>query len=77
MCLSVPARIVSIDGGMAQVDVLGNRRTTSLALIDDVKVGDYVLVHAGFAITRMSAEEAQETLSLWQQISEIEAEESS
>jgi hydrogenase expression/formation protein HypC len=75
MCLSVPAKIIQIDQQMAEVDVLGNRHTASLALIDDAKVGDYVLVHAGFAITKMSPEDAAETLSLWQAISDVEAQE--
>jgi len=76
MCLSVPAKIIEIDEQMAEVDVLGNRHAASLALIDDVKIGDYVLLHAGFAITKMSPEEAAETLSLWQAISDAEAQES-
>lgn len=75
MCLSVPAKIIQIDEQMAEVDVLGNRHRASLALIDDAKVGDYVLVHAGFAITKMSPEDAAETLSLWQAISDVEAQE--
>ena len=66
MCLAVPSKIVSIDeNGMAQVSVLGVERACSLRLTPDAQVGDYVLVHAGFAIQRVEEQDARETLSLW------------
>lgn len=68
MCLSIPARIVSIEGALATVDVMGNRRETDVSLVEEPKVGDYVLVHAGFAIEKMSPEDAAESLRLWEEI---------
>ncbi len=65
MCLAVPMKIVSIDCDMAIAEVDGVRREASLmTLDDDVAVGDYVLIHAGFAISRLNEEEAQETIAL-------------
>ena len=65
MCLAVPSKVLSIDERrMAEVDVMGIRRSCSLRLTPDVQVGDYVLVHAGFAIQRIEEQEASETLSL-------------
>ena len=65
MCLAVPSKIGAIDeNGMAQVSVLGVERACSLRLTPDAQVGDYVLVHAGFAIQRVEEQDARETLSL-------------
>ncbi|MDY6988172.1 MAG: HypC/HybG/HupF family hydrogenase formation chaperone [Thermodesulfobacteriota bacterium] len=68
MCLAVPAKVTKIDGDMATVEVGGIARGASLMLVDDVAVGDYVLVHAGFAIHRVDAEEAEESLRLLRQL---------
>ena len=68
MCLAVPAKITKIKGDMATVEVGGIARGASLMLVDDVAVGDYVLVHAGFAIHRVDAEEAEESLRLLRQL---------
>ncbi len=62
MCLAVPAKIVSIDGAAATVDVGGNRVEANVSLVPDAEVGDYVMVHAGFAITKYEPEDAEETL---------------
>jgi hydrogenase expression/formation protein HypC len=70
-CLAIPGKIVSINDNMAQVNVGGIIRTASLQLIDDTKVGDYVLLHAGFAIQLLDEDEAMETLKLWESIDEI------
>ena len=64
MCLAVPARVTSIDGEMATVEIGGVSRAASLMLVSDVVVGDYVIVHAGFAIHKVDPEEAQESLRL-------------
>lgn len=65
MCVGVPMRVVSIDGSDAVAEIDGVRRTASLMLMDeDVQVGDYVIVHAGFAISRLDEKDAQETLAL-------------
>lgn len=64
MCLAIPMQIASIDGDMAVVDVAGTRRPVSVALLEAPHVGDYVLVHAGFAIRTIDEEEARETARL-------------
>ncbi len=70
MCWAVPARIVSIDGELGKVDLAGAVREVGLMLLDEPQVGQYVLVHAGFAIQKVDEEEAQETLKLLAEISE-------
>lgn len=62
MCLGVPMQVIKIDNEMAVCEIDGVRREASLMMIDGVKVGDYVLIHAGFAIERLDEEEAQLTL---------------
>lgn len=69
MCLAIPARIVELEGDRAVVDAMGNRYSARTTLLADVKIGDLVLVHAGFAITRVDEEDAKKT---WQLISEID-----
>ena len=64
MCLAVPAKVLEITGTTARVDIAGNVRDANLALVDDVRIGDYVMLHAGFAIAKYSPEEAQKTLEL-------------
>jgi len=68
MCLAVPARIVSIEGTEAETEIGGVRRRISLALTPEAKVGDYVLVHTGYAIGIVDENEAEETLRLLQEI---------
>jgi hydrogenase expression/formation protein HypC len=67
MCLALPARVVDIraDGDLATVDVGGIRKEISLALVEDVRVDDYVLIHVGYALNRLSEEEARITLALF------------
>jgi hydrogenase expression/formation protein HypC len=67
MCLALPARVVSIraDGDLATVSVGGVRKEISLALVEDIQVDDYVLIHVGYALNRISEEEAQRTLALF------------
>ncbi len=65
MCLAIPARVAEILGpDQAVVDLGGVRKPISLALVDDVNVGDYVIVHVGYALTRLDPEEAEKTLRL-------------
>lgn len=65
MCLAIPARVVEIAADdQAIVDLGGVRKDISLALVEDVKVGDYVIVHVGYALTRLDPEEAEKTLTL-------------
>ena len=66
MCLAIPAKIATIDpdGQTARVSLGGVTKEISLALVDEVAVGDYVLVHVGYALNRLSEEEAERTLAL-------------
>ncbi len=64
MCLAIPAKIVEIENDMGLVDMEGARKTVSLLLQEDAEVGDYVIVHAGFAIHRIDEEEALESLRI-------------
>jgi hydrogenase expression/formation protein HypC len=64
MCLAIPSKITQIDNHMAVIDVDGVRRECSLLLVEDARVGDYVIVHAGFAISKLDEAAALETLAL-------------
>ncbi|HRG72847.1 MAG TPA: HypC/HybG/HupF family hydrogenase formation chaperone [Thauera aminoaromatica] len=65
MCLAIPARIVELlDGDQCRVELGGVRKEISLALVDGAAVGDYVIVHVGYALTRLDPEEAAQTLAL-------------
>ena len=64
MCLAIPSRITAIENNMADIEVDGVRRKASLLLLEDVKVDDYVMVHAGFAIKVIDEQAALETLTL-------------
>lgn len=64
MCLAIPSKITRIENEMATIDVDGVQREASLLLLADAKVGDYVIVHAGFAIQKIDEDAAQETLQL-------------
>ncbi|MDP4027782.1 MAG: HypC/HybG/HupF family hydrogenase formation chaperone [Gallionella sp.] len=69
MCLAIPARVAELlDDGSALVDVGGVRKEVSLALMDGVAVGDYVIVHVGYALNRLDPEEAEKTLQLFAEI---------
>ncbi len=70
MCLGVPAQVMERAGDTAVVELGGVRREVSLMLLDDVSVGEWVIVHAGFAIERLSEEEAEQTLSLLREIAD-------
>jgi hydrogenase expression/formation protein HypC len=68
MCLAVPAKVMKINGDVAEVDFgEGILREVNIALVE-TKIGEYVLVHAGYAITVLDREEAEETLRLWSEI---------
>ncbi|MCX5725883.1 MAG: HypC/HybG/HupF family hydrogenase formation chaperone [Candidatus Saganbacteria bacterium] len=71
MCLAIPVKIIKIDGDKAEVDASGIRKEASLKLLPDVCVGDYILIHAGFAIQKLDEEQALESLKLWSEINEI------
>ena len=74
MCLAIPARVVEVEGSVAKVDFgEGVLREVNVSLVE-AKAGDYVLVHAGYAIQVLSEEEAKETLRLWSEILEFQEE---
>ena len=71
MCLAVPALIKSIDGDEAEVELGGVSRRASLVLTPEAKVGDYVLLHAGYAINIVDQSEAEETLSMLREMAQL------
>ena len=70
MCLGIPGKVVAVEKNVAKVDVGGLLREISLDLCPDVSVGEYVLIHTGFAIQKVDAEEAEETLDLLTKMAE-------
>jgi hydrogenase expression/formation protein HypC len=64
MCLAIPAKVIQVDGSKALVTIEDVEYTASLLLIEDVKPGDFILLHAGFAIEKIDPEEAAETMRL-------------
>ena len=68
MCLAIPSKIVDINSNIATIDVEGVRRQASLMLVEDARVGDYVIVHAGFAIQKLDEESALESLKLLREV---------
>jgi hydrogenase expression/formation protein HypC len=73
MCVGVPSKIVKIEDSMAIIEVLGAQREVSLLLLDeDVQLGDYVIVHAGFAIRKIQEEDAHENLRLMKKMFGVE-----
>jgi len=71
MCLGIPVKVVEIEKNTAKVDVGGALREIALDLCPDVSVGEYVLLHSGFAIQKLDEEEAKETLDLLRQLAEV------
>jgi hydrogenase expression/formation protein HypC len=69
MCLAVPARIIELNGDDAVADAIGNHIQAKTTLVPGVKLGDIVLIHAGFAITIVDEEEAQKT---WQLLADLD-----
>lgn len=67
MCLAIPSKIIAINNEMATIDVAGVQREASLLLLENPQVGEYVIVHAGFAINRLDEAAAMETLKLLRQ----------
>lgn len=72
MCLAIPAQVVELrDGDNAVVDLAGVRKEISLSLVDDVAVGDYVIVHVGYALNKLDPEEAAKTLALFGELGQL------
>ena len=74
MCLAVPALVQSIDGDFAMVDFGGVSKKVCVTLLPGLKVGEYVIVHTGYAIEKMKADEAQKTLALFEEMAQMEDE---
>jgi hydrogenase expression/formation protein HypC len=72
MCLAVPVKVLSIEENTATVDVGGNRVKADLSLVDDVQPGDYIILHAGFAIDKYDTQEAEETLRLFEEMGRLQ-----
>jgi hydrogenase expression/formation protein HypC len=72
MCLAIPALVKSIEGYLAEVDIDGVTRQVSIQLTPDVKVGDYVLLHTGYAINVIDEVEAEETLKILEELSQAQ-----
>ena len=70
MCLAVPLRLVEINGNDAIGEALGMRRSLRVDFISEPKVGDYVIVHAGFAIERLPEQQAMEDLETWEELAD-------
>jgi len=74
MCLAIPARVTRVEGsGAGTVDYIGSEVRTNFSLLPGVKAGDWVIVHAGFAISRLSPKEARETLKLFKEMARYES----
>lgn len=71
MCLGIPGKVIKIEDKNSLVEILGVSREASLDLLQDVKIGDYVLVHAGCAITKIDEEEALKTIELFKELQEL------
>ena len=77
MCLAIPGKIVEIvdpENHIAKVEVGGVKRNVNIGMLDDIVVGDYVLIHVGFAISKVDEKEAEETLQLLRELDSYEAE---
>jgi hydrogenase expression/formation protein HypC len=74
MCLAIPAQVVELrEDDNAVVDLAGVRKEISLALVDNVAVGDYVIVHVGYALNKLDPEEAAKTLALFVELGQLDA----
>lgn len=75
MCLAVPAEVLELkEDELALIEIGGVRKDVSVMLVDDVRIGDYVLVHAGFAIEKIDEREARKTLELLEEFSRLQDE---
>ncbi len=71
MCLSIPAKVIDIKDNMAEVSVGGTTFIAGLQLVENIDIGDYILLHAGFAIQKISIEEAEQTLELMREMGSL------
>ena len=71
MCVGLSAKVVKISDGTALVDASGAKRSVSVQLLEDLEPGDYVMVHAGFAIEKVAEQQAQEDLEAFRELEEV------
>ncbi len=71
MCLAVPVRLISIEGSVGKVELSGTVMEVGLQLLEEAAIGDYVLVHAGFAIQKVDQREAEETLRFLNEVFDV------
>jgi hydrogenase expression/formation protein HypC len=72
MCIAMPCKVVSVNGDEAVVELDGVRRTVMLDLVEDVREGDYLIVHAGFALNKVDQEEAERTLAMVREMGNLD-----
>jgi hydrogenase expression/formation protein HypC len=72
MCLAIPMKLINIKGNKGEVELSGVKKEISLALLKEVEIGDYLIIHAGFAIEKLNEEEAKKTLAIWEEIAEVQ-----
>lgn len=71
MCLAIPAKVIALDDAMATIDMEGTQRQASTLLLEEVNIGDYVIVHAGFAIHKIDEAEARESLKVLKELASV------
>jgi hydrogenase assembly chaperone HypC/HupF len=71
MCLAIPSKIITIEGDNAVVELNGIKRRISLSMLPEAKEGDYVMVHAGFAIAVVDEDQAREEIELWEELRQM------
>jgi len=71
MCLAVPMKIIKVDGDEGTVEIDGVKRSVNISLLENVNKGDYVIVHAGFAIERLDPDYAKEVEEIWKELKPI------
>lgn len=71
MCIAVPSKVLKIEGKVAETELSGVIRRVSIEMVPEVKVGDYVMVHAGLAISIVDKEEAEMERELWEELTEV------
>ncbi|MCF7885756.1 MAG: HypC/HybG/HupF family hydrogenase formation chaperone [Candidatus Marinimicrobia bacterium] len=72
MCLAIPMKVTKIEDRIAYAEVGGTEYQANIGLMEDLKVGEYIIVHAGFAIEKLDEESALESLQVWQEIADSE-----
>ena len=72
MCLAIPMKLIKIEENTGIVELSGVKKEVSLTLLSKVEIGDYLIIHAGFAIERLNEKEAKKTLAIWEEIAQIQ-----